>query len=606
MPISFTQNNHQVGIQIYGSKFDELKDVLKENGFVYKKMWEEKNHVWVGEKVQAYRALLEIQKIEKVPLDKETLFSLIPKPETEFYRLPYKRDLLQSDPMGRYQLEGIKRGLKQNRLMLAWEMGLGKSFAVISILNHLWYHKMIDSFLIVAPSESIYNFRREIIQFSSNNFTEEDIYIANTSNRDPFNSGKPIILMTYRTFLMLSDDAYKDKTGKKSKKYTSITLPIDNWGTKRAIVADESHLIKNPSARQTKVLQIHKGFFEYRYLLTGTPDPNGVAGWYSQVNFMDEAIIGESYRSWIKTVANIGNRFSSQAINYYYPDQVKRFMKKIEPLVSREFAADNLDLPEQLIKDTYVELSKKQRDLYQDLISYTLTVLKEEEGEIVPRSVENKFPFIMQALENPSLLKGKIDKELSPSLHKKVESWKFKDHSKLEILDSLLSKYLEEGRKVIIWSGHPLTMNELANYYQKKNPIVIHGQIDLPKGISKDEYKNQQLEIFKNSEDQNLLIASYYVLSSAVNIVQATRAIYFDRSQNPTAWMQSLKRIHRIGQAERTIVHPLIFEHSLEERLNRALKRKDKLNNNLTKSDSLSQSEWKSLFLGEEIFEGGL
>lgn len=595
--------DEKVGIKIFGDKFDELKDCLKDQNFYFNKSWKGYDNIWVGEKVQAYRALLEIQKIEKMPLDKETLLKLLPTPETKFYRLPYKRDLLKSSPMGDYQANGIKRGLKQNRLLLAWEMGLGKSFTVISILNHLWHYKMIDSFLIVAPSESVYNFRREILQFSTAGFTEDDIYIANVNNRDPFNSGKPIIIMTYRTFLMLSDDAYKSKTGKVSKKYTSVTLPIDNWGTKRAIVADESHMIKNPSARQTKVLQIHKEFFEYRYLLTGTPDPNGVAGWYSQINFMDKELIGESYHSWINTVADVGNRFSAQAINYYYPDQVKKFMKKIEPLVSREFAADNLDLPEQFIKETYVALSKKQRDLYQDLISYTLAVLKEEEGEIIPRSVENKFPFIMQALENPSLLKGKIDAELSPSLHKKVESWKFKDHSKIEILDSLVDKYLSEGRKLIIWSGHPLTMDELSEHYSKKNPITIHGQPNLPKGKMKDEFKNEQLELFKNSKDHNLLIASYYVLSSAVNIVQATRAIYFDRSQNPTAWMQSLKRIHRIGQNERTVVHPLIFEHTLEERLNRALKRKDKLNNNLTKSDSLSQSEWKALFLGDEVFE---
>jgi len=603
LSINIYREDQKLGIKIYGSKFDELKDCLKDNDFSFHKSWKGYDNIWVGEKVQAYRALLQIQKIEKIPLDKETLLSLIPKPETKFYRLPFKEDLLKSNPMGKYQEDGIKRGLHQNRLMLAWEMGLGKSFTVISILNHLWYHNLIDSFLVVAPSESIYNFRREIIQFSMNEFTEEDIYIANVNNRDPFNSEKPIIIMTYRTFLMLSDDAYKKKTGKSSKKYTSITLPIENWGSSRAIIADESHMIKNPQARQTKALHIHKEFFEYRYLLTGTPDPNGVSGWFSQINFMDDSIIGESYNSWIKTVANIGNRFSAQAINYYYPDQVKKFMKKVEPLVSREFAKDNLDLPEQLIKDTYVSLSKKQREIYQDLITYTLSILKEEEGEIIPRSVENKFPFIIQALENPSLLKGKIDKELSPSLHKKVETWKFKDHSKLEAQDSLLFKYLEEGRKVIIWSGHPLTMNEMAEHYKSKNPIVIHGQNEIPKGMTKDEFKNERLELFKKSKDHNLLIASYYVLSSAVNIVQATRTIYFDRSQNPTAWMQSLKRIHRIGQNERTIVHPLITEHSLEERLNRALKRKDKLNNNLTKYDSLSQSEWKSLFFGEEIFE---
>ena len=603
MPVSIFFEGSKVGIKISGNKFDELKDLIKDEGFAFQTSWKGYDKIWVGHKPQAYRFLLQAQTIEKISLNKSFLSKLTPTPETKFYRLPFKTELLKSNPMGEYQKNGIIKGIRQNRLMLAWEMGLGKSFTVISILNHLFHYELADSVLILAPSESIYNFRREMIQFSCLNLTEDDFYIANVKNRKPFDSGKKIIIMTYRTFLMLSDDAYKEKTGKKSKRYTSPTLPIDTWGANRVIIADESHALKNPSARQTKAIHLHKEYFDYRYLLTGTPDPNGVAGWYSQINFLDDEIIGESYTSWLRTVANLGNRFSPVAINFFYPDKVKRFMKKVEPLVSREFAKDNLNLPEQVIKNIYVPLSDLQRDIYKDLISYTLSILKEEEGELIPRSVENKFPFIMQALENPSMLKGKIDKELSPILAKKVDKWKFKDHSKLEVVDALVSKYLEEDKKIIIWSGHPLTMNELSAHYSKYKPITIHGQMTLPDGKDKAEYKNELLERFKTSKDHNILIASYYVLSSAVNIVQATRSIYFDRSQNPTAWMQSLKRIHRIGQEERTIVNPIIFEHSLEERLDRALKRKDKLNNNLTKSDSLSASEWKSLFMGEEVFE---
>lgn len=603
MPITLFFEEQKVGIKIFGSKFDEIKDCVKDEGLSFHKSWKGYENIWVGYKPQVYRAIIQIQKLESFPLDKELLSKLKPSLETSFFRLPYSTSLLKSSPMGEYQKKGIIKGIRQNRLLLAWEMGLGKSFTVISILNHLFHYNLVDSVLIIAPSESIYNFRREMIQFSILNLTEEDFYIANVKNRNPFESGKKIIIMTYRTFLMLSDDAYKSKTGKKSKRYTSPVLPLESWGEKRVIIADESHALKNPSARQTKAIHLHKHYFEYRYLLTGTPDPNGVAGWYSQIDFLDEGIIGESYLSWLKTVANLGNRFSPTAVNYFYPDKVKKFMKKVEPLVSREFAADNLDLPEQIIKNVYVPLSDFQKDIYKDLISYTLSILKEEEGELIPRSVENKFPFIMQALENPSMLKGKIDKELSPQLAKKVEKWKFKDHSKLEVLDSLVSRYFEEGKKVIIWSGHPLTMNELGEYYSKFNPVVIHGQMEIPDKKDKTEHKNELLEKFKTSKSHNLLIASYYVLSSAVNIVESTRAIYFDRSQNPTSWMQSLKRIHRIGQKEKTIVNPIIFEHTLEERLDRALKRKDKLNNNLTKSDSLSSIEWKSLFLGEEILE---
>jgi SNF2 family DNA or RNA helicase len=611
MPITLLDKHDSIGIRISNkstTKFQEMLEIVKElsSGFIGRNKTDYKDKYW---KIDTYDQLVEVlSKLIEIDEDVENI-DLLEKfknrhlTETSKFRINLNPSLLKSDPIGNFQIRGIEKGIKQNRLMLAWEMGLGKTYTIISIINHLWEKSLIDSVLVIAPSESIYNFRREFLKFNSFNLKEEDFYIANVKNRDPFNSNAKIIIMTYRTFLMLSDDEYKKQNGKSSKNYRKSVLPIGGWGNNRAIILDESHNLKNRSARQSKVLNLHKDYFNFRYMLTGTPDPNGIEGFYNQINFLDKYAIGRDYFSWLKSIAALGTKWSPYGVRYFYEDKVADFVESIKPWVMREYTKDNIDLPDLLINKVYVELSFEQRKIYEELITYTLSVIKEEYGEIIPKVVENKFPFILQALDNPSLLKDKIDPMLSPSLYNRVKKWKFNNHSKLEICSSLISKYIEDKKKVILWSGHPLTMNELAIEYKKYNPTVIHGQIEVPKNYSREEYKTYLLENFKNDKNQKLLIASYYVLSTAVNITEAPRSIYFDRSINPTAWMQSVKRNHRIGQDETVIVNPLIFEKTYDERLDRELDRKDKLNNNLMNKDSLTIDEWKSLFLGDRILE---
>lgn len=600
MPIKIIDMNESVGILISGQNFDLLKDIVKTHKFKYNPKIDEIKHVWTGKGLNAIRAINELLEFESFEVPDKILEKLKPKLETEKFRIPLKEELLKSKPFGDFQINGIKNLIKQNRFMLAWEMGLGKSFTVISAINHLWEKGLVDSVLVVAPSESIYNFREEFMKFNSFGLTYEDFYIANAKNRNPFESNAKIIIMTYRTFLMLSDDSYFKLKGKRSKSYRSPVLPVESWGSKRAIILDESHKIKNISARQTKALHIHKHFFDFRYELTGTPDPNGVDGLYSQITFLDSGIIGEDFESWKQEIAVLGTKWSPYAIRYFRPEKVKDFIEDIKPWFDRQFAKDNLDLPSLYIKKNYVELNEKQMSIYKELISYTLSIVKEENGRIIPKEVFNKFPFLIQALDDPCLLKGKIDQLRSPLLFKQVEKWKFEDHSKLEACSSLLDSYIsEEKKKVILWSGHPDTMNRLKEYYKKYNPIMIHGQIEIPKGLSKDEHKNSLLETFKKSKKNSLLIASYYVLSTAVNIVEAPRSIYWDRSLNPVDYFQSLKRNHRIGQDEKVISNIILLLRSIDMRMDKLMDRKEKMNLNLMESDSLSKEEWKSLFLGE-------
>ncbi len=772
--INYFNKNDEVGIAFYGDKFLDILTFLKEKRFKFNVT----NKYWTSSIFNIFGIVDELKKIDEVIIQPESIIAYNEKKENRnknalcFVRQKFDKELLKVPPLKgvppyeNYQLEDIGKGITQNRLLLAHEQGLGKTFILINIINYLWFNKKIDKILIIVPFEAMYNWRRELLHFS-NFFKKKDILISMAKeNRNFLEYSNNIIITTYRHFLTVSDDYYKlAHKGKIVKKYRKATIPFEKWGEKRMIICDESHCftyntlictnkgnlkigdivekhlkvkilsynhynnkfeykkikhyfknivsnqlltkvyttnnmkinstynhpffngksynslkdiidgeslqvlqedfqdkqknnsiksfrldsvkilerrnfkrygnsdkgyttvynleikdnnnyfannflvhncIKNLQSRQAHVLHLHKDYFYYRYLATGTPDPNGINGYYSQINFLDTSLISEDYYTWLSNIANIGNKFSEYSINYFYADKVEKFIKSISSVVIRRKSEDCLDLPELRIKKVYVPLNKEQEFIYKDIIRAILKKIFKEKAENNEsfksvRKILNKFPFLSLALDNPSILKNNKDREydFGDNLNRRIDNFTLDKHSKIEVLDSLVKKYINNKQKIIIWSGHPLTMNELAERYKKYSPIVIHGQIKIPKEKSVNSYRDELLEKFRNTCSTNLLIASYKVLSTAINIVEANIAIYFDRSYDLKDWLQSIKRIHRYGQSKNVIIHPIIIEKTIDERLDRNLNKKEDINKNLFNRDSLTKEEWEKIFLGE-------
>ena len=223
--------------------------------------------------------LKELQKIDEVSISEEVYSNIqyysIPKLEIESKRKRYYEDVVNFTPIvGKkpnedYQIVDIKRFLNINRGGIYWEQGLGKSVFLVVHLTQLFKNNEVDKAVILSPSSGIYNLRREILKFS-NLFIKDDITIASKDNREPFNDTSKIVIMTYRTFLLISDHYHKKANpSSKSKKYRKACIPFDKWIKVNGVIyLDESHNIANPKARQTQVLHLHKKYFYYRYDLS--------------------------------------------------------------------------------------------------------------------------------------------------------------------------------------------------------------------------------------------------------------------------------------------------------------------------------------------------
>lgn len=535
------------------------------------------------------------------------------------------------------QREDAIRMARYGRFANWSKQGTGKTYTTIQALNILFSANKIDRVLIVVIPWLVYNWKREILQFSSF-FTEDDILIVTEENRDVFVNPEllpKIVITSYSTIRLCSDHIWKlnnpykevniDKLTADLKKYCKdkkIDNPRDHkeelekvnkkfyreslnnyrkeqidfssWGINRVFIQDEAHRSKNMTTRWTQIIHKEKKYFDYRYPLTGTPHPNGIWELYSNVKFMDDELVDENYTDFLRTLGTVGNQWSDYALDSVDEEKANKFLERIKPyFVRRELREVMKDLPETYQKRVYIELKGKQKELYQRLVEEQLTSIKNEKGNITYRDVQVKFPYLMSSLSDPCLLEGKLTTDF-------LKAWKFEDSLKVQTCQQIIESLFEENpdQKIVIWEDHPHSINRLAKLFKKYNPIVVHGEV---KSVGeKYKWRDDQVQLFKNDKDRKLLIANPTTLGTGQNLQFVSNVIYFSRNADFVNWDQSLSREERIGMIGEVTYWILLIDKSLDIHIDTVLNNKEVLDR-LYLKQGLTTKDCKDIFTGIKI-----
>lgn len=527
-------------------------------------------------------------------------------PEAKRFRVTFRRELFLGESFkGSHQEPGLRRMITWSRFALFWEMRMGKTPILTAALNHHWVDKRFDKLLVIAPPESIYNFDNELKKWAVFYPEEEEaVYVADTKHRKPFQPHHRIVLTTYTFLCALMQEAIIKETGSRSKNFRKNRLTeIETWGHTRAIVLDEVHNIKNPKSLAWKTVAQIKDLFEFRYILSGTPAPQGNEDLWTQINFLDSSLSYPEYSQHVRTIAVVdgGRSGHDDTISSRLPEKEHEWLQSVSHLVSREIKPDRI---ENYIKNYWTVPTQKQLMIYRAFAEETLMKLAETEGGVIrPQILSNSFPYISLALDNPSLLiyrveEGKIIPGPDSKLPELLSSWKFADHGKLPILDRLIEKYLEEDGepKLIVWSTHPVTLDQLAEHYARYDPYVVHGSLDLVAGESRTLRNHKIVEHFKKSK-RKILLASSLVLNSAIDLSVSFRSIFFDRPWNWAKYSQATARIF-LDPVRPIEINPLVFERTLEVEQNERLETHTDRNNKLFLKKALSTEDIQNILNG--------
>jgi len=500
-------------------------------------------------------------------------------------------------PFQNYQIDDIKGAFTHNRYAFFHEQGLGKSFMFISTANLLEKYKGVKKILLITSASGVYNMKVEFSKFSD--IPESQIAIGGVQNRRPFNDPNiRVVICSYRSFLLISDDYHKDDKNALVKDYRKCPIPFDNWlqGDEGILILDESHNVANRTSRQTKVISLASEFFEYRYLASGTP-ADKPEKWYSQLKLLEPSFVdNKSFSDWSANYAIIGTKWSPYAVASWIPEKLEELMNRIKPYSARRFANECLELPENIKKKIYVPFLPVHKLIYEEFIKDELDFLQAEYGRIDARTIQNRFPYMLLAVDNPEILdKEDTERKLGEHLVQRIRKFKFeKDHSKVQTLKDLIDEH--EESKIIVWVAHPRTAERLAEILKEYNPLVLTGQSEVTKGMSRDEFKGSVVEQFKTKPEHRVLIAGIQVLNSSVTIIESDVQIYFDATYNFTQFEQSGSRIYRIGQNKTVRSYYLIIDESMNVAQYQNLEDKEFLNRNFFSKDFLTLADAQGLF----------
>lgn len=466
-----------------------------------------------------------------------------------------------------YQKEDVLWLLKRTRALVASDPGTGKTIESIATFSQLKKDKKIDSVFMLVKNNLTYHWYREILEYSSL-YKESDILIVTNKNKkDLFKNNVPEIVIC-------PNHIFKDVV----QNIPSNISIKDLWFKKSiCLVIDECHEFKNMKAKKTESLFSVLDNFNYRYLLSATPAINAFEDWYSQMNILDPSIIPLSELKFkIDIARTIGTDFDPYKITSYKPERLKQYVNSFKPWVIKRIKSE---LPEmktkQFIKPIYFEMSDTHRKLYNIIKEAYIKKAKEEGGKIQYKDIENKYPYLMMAIDNPSLLVSRIKEESDTAfkvLDILLQKWDIEEYSKLNYLDSFLKDKIEiENEKVIIFDTHPLTLDQLYDRYEIYNPLIIHGRLK-----QSNEERQEIVDKFNDINSKHkLILLNVQTGGTGLNLQKSCNTIiYYNLPYDTTLTRQSLDRTYRISSTRDSFVEILCYGETFDEiRMKKNLKR---------------------------------
>jgi superfamily II DNA or RNA helicase len=364
--------------------------------------------------------------------------------------------------------------------------------------------------LVVAPASVMHNWAAEIARFRPG-LTVQTYHGANRELDDDAD----ITLTTY-AILRLDEDV----------------LAARHWDT---IILDEAQNIKNADSQVARAAFRLDGRF--RLTLTGTPVENRLDELWSQFHFANPGLLG-GRQDFQERYARPLAEGDGQA--------AERLRQRIRPFMLRRLKREVArELPPRTDVVVRCTLSERERELYETILAATRreVIEKVQESGNVLAALEALLR-LRQASCHVALLPGQ-SAETS---------------SKLELLLDLLDKVLAEDHKALVFS-------QWTSLLDKVEPLLDAAGIGFARLDGSTRDRGGVVSNFQSEDGPRIMLVSLKAGGTGLNLTAADHVFLLDPWWNPAVEDQAADRAHRIGQERPVLVHRLVAEGTVEERM---------------------------------------
>ncbi|HEX2805563.1 MAG TPA: SNF2-related protein, partial [Kineosporiaceae bacterium] len=454
--------------------------------------------------------------------------------------------------------------------LLADDMGLGKTLTVIA---YRLSRENAGPSLVVCPASLVVNWEREFARFAPGVTVRR--YHATGRSLDGLAPGE-VVVTTYGTLLrdagVLAD------------------VPWD------LVVADEAQQVKNHRSQAARALRLLRP--AARVAVTGTPVENSLSELWAILDWTNPGLFG-SLSVFRERFGRAAEREAAEAVADR--DAARRLGRLIAPFVMRRRKTDpNVvpELPDKVVNDRYIELSREQATLYQAATAQALRRIAASDGLERRGQVLRLLQSLRQICNSPAHY-----------LRESPDDWDAATQAarsgKLQVLEELMEAVVLTGDAALIFTGY-VSMGHLIRAHLAARGIraqFLHGGVPVA--------TRQKIVDRFQSGDGSALVLSIRAAGTGLNLTRAGHVIHFDRPWNPAVEDQATDRAHRIGQHRLVEVHHLIAEGTVEDRIAGLLARKRELTEAVLAGGEmalteLSDGELSALVsLGADLSAGG-
>lgn len=187
-----------------------------------------------------------------------------------------------------------------------------------------------------------------------------------------------------------------------------------------------------------------------------------------------------------------------------------------------------------------------------------------QDGPFCARTIESALT--KRSPKKPRTLPCLYPGETLSSFHDSSIAVLGSSSSKLTAVVRLLKsiKRIDESAKTLVFSQWNEVLGIIGNEL-KENSIEFCSLVGCAFRGRVEGSAAQILRVFKTSRSCNVLLLPFARGAAGLNLVEATHVILVEPSLNPAIESQAVSRVHRISQENKTFVHRLIMNDTIED-----------------------------------------
>ena len=333
--------------------------------------------------------------------------------------------------------------------------------------------------------------------------------------------------------LILNYDVLPPKKGRSTSEWVDFLLSL----APKVMVMDESHYIKNPKAKRTKMaLELCKRIPK-KIFLSGTPIENKTMDFWTTLSVLDP----KNFGNYFKFGMEYCNGYKSMwGYDFSGSSNQDTLLAKASRVMIRRKKCDVLkELPPQ--QNIVIPVDISNRSEYNWAEADFIQWVRENKGSIAAMRARRSEAITRIAYLKTLAARGKLDA---------IRQW--------------IDNYREEtGKKLVVCASHHEILDELTAGRKK------YVRVD---GSKSAAARQAAVDQFQSNPD----IAEFYgqikAMGVGMTLTAADTVLFTELEWNPSIHDQAAARVHRIGQTSSNITaYYLIAVGTLEESIAEAI-----------------------------------